>query len=348
MICKIGAPLVILEFLSYVGTHKVAVVVIAIISTVSWGVECRAATKIWKGNRRLQAPKRKESDELEMDELDTQSETHQYPEKPSIHQSTLARTIAYIEASYHTHMDGLRYYFSTDVYIPSICVAVLHASVLSYGGTFTTYLLNAGLTYNSLTYAKAVGSVFEIGSTILFPYAVTWLSSSRTKSVIDPDDPQGPKIIEVREHLLEGSSDGEGEATEETRQTQNPYLESGMIRVGLWGICGLFICLVSQIFHILPAHEACQLIHPSDSRHFLSVQSRRGRPYTIRKPRRPCPTVPHVYAYPLNAHPLPLPLLLIPRPLDLRPQHHATHPSSDPCNPSLQFWGHRDGGRQCV
>ena len=245
MICKIGAPLAILEFLSYVGTHKVAVVVIAVISTVSWGVEWWAATKIWKGNRRLQAPKRKESDDLEMEELDTQTESHHYPEKSSIRQSLPATAVAYVRTSFHTHMDGLRYYFNTDVYIPSICIAILHASVLSYGGTFTTYLLNAGLTYNSLTYAKAAGSLFEIGSTVLFPYAVGWLSSPTTGTLLDPEGMQGPKPTEVREHLLEGSSDEECEDTPEIGQRKTPYLESGILRAGLWGICGLFICLVS-------------------------------------------------------------------------------------------------------
>ena len=256
MICKIGSPLVILEFLSYVGTHKAAVVAVAVISTVSWAVECWAATKIWRGNHRLQAPKRKESDDLEMEELDTEAESRKHPEKPLIPQSMLGRSVAYVKASLHTHVNGLRYYFSTDVCIPSICIAILHASVLSYGGTFTTYLLNAGLTYNSLTYAKAVGSVFEIGSTVLFPYAVAWLSFPATGTQADPDHVQEPKTAEVREHLLESSSDGE-EATQEVWRPQTPYLDSGIVRVGLWGICGLFICLVSQRLRALQLPRVC-------------------------------------------------------------------------------------------
>ena len=249
MLCKIGAPIAISTFISAVSAHRVATVVVAVASIVSWGVECWAATNIWKGNRRLQAPK-KECDDLELKDLDIEAKLRHGSSGPSPRRSpslVLTRVAAYIIASFHSHMDGLRYYFGTTVCLPSICVALLHASVLSYSGTFTTYLLNAGFTLSLVTAARAIGSVFEIASTVTFPYAVARFSSTKSIAQLDAYDMLEPHKTEVRENLLGGSSEGENEAVDqETRQTQTPYLETGIVGVGLWGICGLFLCLVRQ------------------------------------------------------------------------------------------------------
>lgn len=253
MLCKIGGPLAIATFISSVSTHKVATIVVAVVSTVSWGVECWAVTNVSKQNRRLQAPKRKESDGLEMEDLDTEAKLNDYTLGPSIHQSPsfmLANIIAYVEASLHAHMVGLRYFLSSTVCIPSICVAILHASVLSYSGTFTNYLLNAGFTLGVVTVAKAIGSVFEIASTVVFPHAVGKLSSTKATAQLESYDMREPNQTEVRESLLEDGDEGEsGNTDKEDGQKQTPHFEEGIVRVGLWGICGLALCLVTRLHH---------------------------------------------------------------------------------------------------
>jgi len=249
MLCKIGGPLAIATFISSVSTHRVATVVVAVVSTVSWGVECWAVTNVSRQNRRLQTPKRKENDELEMEDLDTEAKLNDYFMGSATDRSPsfiLAGVIAYVEASLHSHMVGLRYFFSSTVCIPSICVAILHASVLSYSGTFTNYLLNAGFTLGVVTVAKAFGSVFEIASTVVFPHAVARLSSTKATQ-LDSYDMREPSKTEVRESLLEDGDDGEsGNIDQEDGQKQTPHFEEGIVRVGLWGICGLALCLVSH------------------------------------------------------------------------------------------------------
>lgn len=179
---------------------------------------------------------------MEMEDLDIEPKLHDSSTGPLKRRSVLARTIAYTEASFSSHMEGLRYYLRSDVCIPSVCVAILHASVLSYGGTFVTYLLNAGFTLSLVTVARAVGSIFEVASTIVFPYAVARLSSTKGRACDVPEH----QMAEVRENLLGNSSDEEAAAIEkEPPQTHTPYFEAGIIKVGLQGICGLFICLVS-------------------------------------------------------------------------------------------------------
>ncbi len=285
MVCKIGGPLAISTFISSFSTHKVATIVVASVSTVSWGVECWAVTRVSKQNSRLQTPKRMESNDLEMDNLDTMAKLDGYSAKLSKDRSPsfiLARIVTYIESSLHSHMVALRYFFSSTVCIPSLCVAILHASVLSYSGTFTNYLLNAGFTLSLVTVAKAIGSVFEIASTVVFPHAVAGLSSTKSSTAIDAYDMREPNKTEVRESLLEGGSDGESEVIDKgTGQAQTPYFEAGIVRVGLWGICGLSLCLVSRV-HPSSVHELSHLTILLDSRNVLSLPARRHPPSITR------------------------------------------------------------------
>lgn len=81
--------------------------------------------------------------------------------------------------SIRAYVADLGYYFPTSVWIPSLCAAVTHASVLTFSGTMLTYILNAGYSLNTITGARASGAVFEIGSTFIFPWAVGILSTPK-------------------------------------------------------------------------------------------------------------------------------------------------------------------------
>ena len=277
IICKIGAPIAISSFISAVPAHKVATLVVASVSTISWGVEYWAASKIWKENRRLQAPKRKESDEIEMDDLNTRAKLRVYSKGhfDTRLSSILFRANSYFKAVFHSHVDGLRYYLSSTVCVPSICVAILHASVLSYSATFTVYLLNSGYTLGTVTVARAVGSAFEIASTVVFPFAVARLSSTKSTSTRESHTMRESDKEEVEETLLEESSDKVSEnVNKEYGQSSTPYFEAGIVRVGLCGICGLFFCLV-RASCTLSHHEKHQLTTSSDPCNPLSFPPRR-------------------------------------------------------------------------
>ena len=57
MLCKLIAPLAVSTFISTVGSERIAVAVVAGISTLSWGLECGCVQQVWKQNGRLRAQK---------------------------------------------------------------------------------------------------------------------------------------------------------------------------------------------------------------------------------------------------------------------------------------------------
>ncbi len=73
----------------------------------------------------------------------------------------------------------------TDVWVPSLALALLHFSALSYAATFITYLLNVGFSLFLITVARACGSVIEVSSTFIAPAGIRVLG--RTKA-LDHDE----------------------------------------------------------------------------------------------------------------------------------------------------------------
>ena len=254
MLCKFLAPLAISTFTSAVVSIKMAVLAVVIISLLSLGPECWCLQRVWKENRQLRAPKkivRENSGEC-MDAnsqgqpgLNTSLKGSRSQRRPLLLRQFL-RIISEINGSIQSHVDGLQYYFRSPVWLPSLCVATLHASVLTWSGTFITYLLNAGFSLGLVTVAKAVGSIFEIGSTFIFPWAVATLSgpsfansACRLKELHETED---------QDRLLENDTNGESDdigsdASDQQKPTTNEG-DVGVVRVGKWGICGLSICLV--------------------------------------------------------------------------------------------------------
>ena len=98
--------------------------------------------------------------------------------------SLFPKLYKYIQGVVGADIDGLRYYLSTPVWIPSLCAAVPHASVLTYSGTLITYLLNSGFPLKAVTIARFTGAVFEIGSTFVYPWAVRVLSKGHNRTAV--------------------------------------------------------------------------------------------------------------------------------------------------------------------
>lgn len=257
MLCKLAAPLAISTFISAFSPIK-AVVGIALISILSWGIEYWGVRKVWSQNGRLRAPKRSVTGDWDRidDYTPVGSRLPKYsngrsPYLPLRASVLFFKAISEVNASLRLHMDGLRYYFGTAVWIPSACVAILHASVLTYSATLITYLLNAGFSLSLITVARAVGACFEIGSTFIFPWAVRALSHNLTAG---PDDERDSHQTEVQNQLLENHNDGENNSEAKGGEPKPPIQnhEAGVARVGLWAICSQSLTLVTAPIPSIP------------------------------------------------------------------------------------------------
>ena len=247
LLCKLVAPLAVSTFISALGSHRIAAVVVALISTLSWGLECWCVQQVWYQNSRLRAPKELvngftniEPDEQMSGVLDGYTKVSNVPGRSILFQ----RLILDVKDSICVQMEGLQYYFNTPVWIPSICAAIPHASVLTFSGTMITYLLNAGFPLNLVTGAKATGAVFELGSTVVFPWAVLVLAKNR--SSVRWHGKREYQNIEMQDPSSR-NEDWQSSVDQEMIEPDTKIFktEQEVIRtVGWRAICGLFLSLV--------------------------------------------------------------------------------------------------------
>lgn len=245
MLCKLIAPLAVSTFVAKVGSERLAAVVVAAVSTLSLGPECWGAQKVWDQNSGLRAPKRSvdgiatrgdQSRPMQLSNTKTQS-TRSAPK--------LYGQIVYpVVDSIRAYVADLGYYFYTSVWIPSLCAAIPHASVLTFSGTMLTYLLNAGYSLNTITGAKASGAVFEMASTFVFPWAVGVLSTS--KILPGWHNGEGYHEVEQREPASQSDTSLDDTDNDQTQRSESsPIIELSVIRVGSWALGGLLLTLVS-------------------------------------------------------------------------------------------------------
>ena len=243
MLCKLIAPLAVSTFVSKIKSERIAVIAIAVISTLSFGPECWGVQQVWVQNSRLRAWKHGVDDAAISNKRD-----HQMP--------LYGRLALQVMSSVREYVADLGYYFRTSVWIPSLCAAVPHASVLTFSGTMLTYLLNAGYSLNTITGARASGAIFEISSTFLFPWAVGILSTSD----------RAPRwhnrgIYHLVEQQEPSSNSRLGNTDEsESQGTQSgSIVEHSVIKVGYWSLGGLLLSLVSTILTHMNTHGLSKL-----------------------------------------------------------------------------------------
>ncbi len=126
---------------------------------------------------------------------------------------------------------GLEMYFSTSVWIPSLTLAMLHYSMLTWRATFITYLINVGYSLNFITTARTVGSVFEIGSTILTPLGIRYTGKAFNRGAVARGAGSSDDEAAVAFIRREDSEDPD-EDDEKTLEAQTIV---GLQRFGLWG-----------------------------------------------------------------------------------------------------------------
>jgi solute carrier family 40 (iron-regulated transporter), member 1 len=325
LICKLVAPIVLSIIISASESVQVGVLVVGGMSAASWTIEWWCARRVWKNSPKLQRPKvvqdvRNDSAMAEtLEELPALSRVRS--QDYGLAQKTTQWFLQYAQ--------DLTQYFSLHVWIPSLALSLLHLSALSYSATFITYLLNVGFSLNLITIARAVGSVVEISSTIVTPFGISYLGKAhhhRLPPQYEGEDSESALVEESPEH--HGST------------------ETGLERLGLWGITWQLVNLVS--------HEPLYL-----SAHQLTLPGPRG-PHTLGPLARhpllatlsPIPHIPQNHnhisprydprAPPPRPPSLRLPLRLASWPVDLRPHNATTNANTRPALFPVLFRGRRE------
>ena len=324
MLCKLIAPLAVSTLVSKIGSERLAAIVVAAISTLSLGPEFWGAQTVWYHNSRLRARK------VSVDEITTrgdQTESMQlsYKTRSSLLASMLyGKVVSQVMDSIRAYVADLGYYFRTSVWIPSLCAAIPHASVLTFSGTMLTYLLNAGYSLDTITGARANGAVFEMASTFIFPWAVGIFSTSKILS--GRYYREGYQQVEQRESPSRADASLNETYNDQTQCSESSRnIEQSVIRVGSWALGGLLLTLVSPnaaptVFSRFSERSTPtnQFADPRRNRPLLSrCTLHRYRHYHLR------PTsISHNILSPDYYHPHPLHFSIPPLPLDLRPLRH--------------------------
>jgi iron-regulated transporter 1 len=222
LICKLIAPIVISVIISSTGSVGFGVLVVGGMSAVSWFVEWWCAKRVWNNHPSLQVPKDVQR------VVDDAQDAESYTELPALSgiRSRGHSLVGKTRQAVQRYTQDFTNYFLSDVWIPSIALSLLHLSVLSYSATFITYLLSAGFSLNLITIARALGSVVEISSTVVTPFGVSYLGKHHCQRV--PQDEE-----EDSEALLEDAVFGGSDT------------ETGLERLGLWGVTWQLLNLVS-------------------------------------------------------------------------------------------------------
>lgn len=207
--CKLVAPLII-SLIITTTSIGVGILFVASMSTLCWGIEVCCARRVWASSPRLR--------ELKVDGRSAVTES-----------TTPQKRVAFRFGS--KQWTQLQNYFSTDVWAPSLALALLHLSVLSYSATFITFLLNRGFSLIIITLARAAGSVVEVSSTFVAPLGIKYLALWKRPLELAVDEEEllnYPEAIREKDHTV------------------------GLARSGLWGI----------------TLQLTNLVCPSDTRYF--------------------------------------------------------------------------------
>ncbi|KAI0009097.1 Ferroporti-1 [Xylariaceae sp. FL0662B] len=204
LVCKLISPILISAVISALDSVRIGVIFTGLTSLVSIPIEIFSAKRVWNGSRVLQEPRAMPPHQQQRIE-----------EPQVVDLSWVARARRYFR--------GFEMYFSTAVWIPSVALALLHFNMLTWRATFITYLINIGYSLTVITVARAIGSLFEITSTVITPRGVEYMGRANNR------------------HTLSSGVDGEDESSvgliagsqEVTRDTETVI---GLQRFGLWGL----------------------------------------------------------------------------------------------------------------
>ncbi|KAH8663143.1 Ferroporti-1, partial [Tricladium varicosporioides] len=218
LICKLVAPILVSVLISATNM-KIGVLAVGGMSTVSWGVELWCAKRVWNMNPRLRVL------------------------KPALNakdvpiSSGARNPLTKVSQALQRYGKDFKNYFSSTVWIPSLALSFLHISVLAYNATFITFLLNVGFSLGLITVARAAGSLVEISSTLVTPVGVQYLSRAKNHG---------------RSRAEDGLSEESGAPLLENPPEAQAAVETGLERLGLWGISWQLLNLVPVVLALWP------------------------------------------------------------------------------------------------
>lgn len=226
LVCKLISPIAISVFISAVSSMRIGVLFTALTSLVCLPIELLSARRAWVSIAALQAPK--------PTPIPARLATRKGPPRAALG----------IRISEYFARFGL--YFSTSACVPSLALAMLHYSMLTWRPTFITYLINVGYSLNSITAARAIGSVFEIGSTVLTPMGVKY--AGRTLH-------HGHSMVASSPEEATAFIGRDGDGADEDNLDEKTLV--GLQRFGLWGFSlqlANLVCLVRRRGGAVLAH----------------------------------------------------------------------------------------------
>jgi iron-regulated transporter 1 len=216
LICKLVAPILISIIVSAMGT-RIGVLAVGATSMMSWGIEIFCAKKVWTRNPKLNARK------LVSGRVEHENVIPNIPSRTKWRQ---------VSRALHRYGQDFKNYFSSQVWPASLALTMLHLSALSYEATFITFLLSVGFSLDLITVARAAGSIVEISSTIVTPFGVQYLGKARNHGHLHGEVRAGEELETAL--LRNESPDLKGRT------------ETGLERLGLWGISWQLLNLVSS------------------------------------------------------------------------------------------------------
>ncbi|TGJ83321.1 hypothetical protein E0Z10_g5456 [Xylaria hypoxylon] len=222
LVCKLISPIFISIVISATGSVRIGVLYTGLTSLISIPIELLSAKRVWNGSTVLQAPK----------PIPTSGPS----QGPAAGPGEGGVGIRSWSSKLRQYFNGLEMYFSTPVWIPSFALAMLHFNMLTWRATFITYLLNIGYSLNVITIARAIGSIFEISSTLKYvpkiPALPKQLQATLRAAITDPNiavTPWGVVYFEQEESIADTETG------------------VGLKRLGLWGISGQFISTIPVV-----------------------------------------------------------------------------------------------------
>ncbi|KAK7970755.1 Solute carrier family 40 member 1 [Apiospora saccharicola] len=207
LVCKLVSPILISVVISAAGDSvRIGVIYSALTSLISIPIETVSAKGVWNSSPVLRVPKLKK----------------EAPEAASV--PAPAQAVPWTSRVRH-FFKGFEMYFSTAVWVPSIALALLHFNMMTWRATFITYLINIGYSIPTITLARAVGSVFEISSTVATPLGIQYMGKAyrQHRSLADEEDDLEVGLIEPEEQ-------------KQRQHAADGQTLVGLQRVGLWGV----------------------------------------------------------------------------------------------------------------
>ncbi|KAI5862711.1 hypothetical protein GGS23DRAFT_571444 [Durotheca rogersii] len=237
LVCKLLAPILVSAVVSALGSIRFGVVFTGLTSLVSMPIEIVSAKRVWNSSPLLRAPR----------QVPPPSPAAAHPQMNS-RPSPAARIRQYFHS--------FEPYFGTVVWVPSAALALLHFNILTWRATFITYLISVGYSLNIITVARALGSLFEIGSTIITPHGIEYMGKAHhhhhhhavPSSVVganggDGDESRVGLIADSHQDAAGGDEDYDGGGGDRDIQTL-----VGLQRFGLWGISWQLINTVPVVY----------------------------------------------------------------------------------------------------